>query len=116
MNVSDLFYLNQLRYEVAMSWSLKQWKSGPITYGDECPHCGSVNYKKSSIEHGRQRYRCRDCKRRFNERPRFECPCDIPGKMPQCHDCPGFQAFLKVLQQHTESLRERTLEELEQLK
>lgn len=116
MSVQTLFYINQLRYEIAMHRSLQQWKPGPKTYGHECPHCGSTQYKKHSVENGKQRYRCQTCKRRFNERVRFECVCEIPGKTPQCQECPGFQAFLKVLQQHTESLRNLTLEELEQLR
>jgi DNA-directed RNA polymerase subunit RPC12/RpoP len=115
MSVQDLFYLNQLRYEIAMHRSLKQWQAGPVIYGAVCPHCSSANYKKYCVENGKQRYRCQDCKRRFNERPQFECHCEIPGKKPQCHDCPGFQVFLKILQQHSDSLRHRTIEELEQL-
>lgn len=115
MSTQDLFYLNQLRYEIAMQKSLKQWRTGPVIYGDECPHCRSANYKKYCVENGKQRYRCQNCKRRFNQRSRFECNCEVPGRKPQCHDCPGFQAFLKVLQQNTESLRDRSLEELEQL-
>ena len=116
MSAQTLFYINQLRYEIAMYRSLKQWDPSPTTYGHRCPHCGSTSYKKYCVERGRQRYRCQDCKRRFNERVQFECTCEIPGKTSQCQDCPGFQTFLKTLKQHSESLRNLTLEELEQLR
>jgi transposase-like protein len=51
-------------------------KSGSITikesikdYGTPlaCPHCGSISIKKHGNSNGRQRYRCKDCGKTFNE-------------------------------------------------
>lgn len=113
---NSFFYLKQIRYEVAMQRSLKTWQPGPVLYGDGCPHCGSLLYANYGTDNGKQHYRCHECRRRFNEREQFQCHCEIPGKIPQCQDCPGFQAFVKVLRQQTDALRGHTIEELERLK
>ncbi len=115
MKFQDVFNLNQLRCEIAMQRALKQWK-GPKVYGTECPFCGSTEYVKHSVENSKQRYRCRGCKRRFTERPQFECFCQTPGKTTNCQECPGFQAFVEVMRRYTAEFRGLNLQELQNLK
>lgn len=33
-----------------------------------CPSCGSVHIKKNGYQRGKQRYKCRDCNKQYNER------------------------------------------------
>lgn len=115
MNLKNVFELNQIRCEIAFQKAIKLWQSESKVFGMDCPHCYSLNFNKYSFEKGRQRYVCRDCKRRFNERPHFECTCVTPGKSTICHSCPRFQDFLETMRQYTNELRGLSMEELESL-
>ncbi|WP_413176506.1 transposase [Anabaena azotica] len=115
MDFKDVFALNHLRCEIAFQKALQLWQSEPKLFGVGCPHCGSLNFKKYSFELGKQRYICKDCQRRFTERPRFECSCIIPGKSTNCHTCPRFQEFLATMCQYVDELRELSVEELQSL-
>lgn len=115
MKFQTVFNLNQLKCEIAMQRALKQWQ-GPKVYGAECPFCGSTDYGKYCVENGKQRYRCRGCKRRFTERNQFECACQIPGRMTRCHECPGLQEFVELARQYSDKLRGLDLEQLQELK
>lgn len=115
MKFRDVFDLKQLKCEIAMQRALTRWQV-PKVYGMECPFCGSPDYVKYSLEHGRQRYRCRGCKRRFTERTQFECTCQRPGKITKCHECPGFQAFVEVMRQYTAELQGLNLQQLQNLR
>jgi predicted RNA-binding Zn-ribbon protein involved in translation (DUF1610 family) len=116
MDLQNVFQISQLRYEVATARAIEHWQPGHKEYGYSCPHCGAKNYKKYSVENGTQRYRCEDCQRRFNQRPKFICNCEVPGKLTTCHDCPAMGEFLEVLKTHTKELRPLGLAELEQLR
>lgn len=115
MSLQEILALNQLRCKIATVRAMETWSPGPTTYGDTCPHCNSANYGKYSVEQGTQRYRCRDCKRRFNERPVFTCDCVEPGQIPRCHDCPKFEEFLKSFKSQADDLRMLNRAELETL-
>ena len=116
MSIVNILQLIQLRAEVARARAMEEWESGPTVYGDDCPFCHSTNYAKYSVENGVQRYRCRSCRRRFNQRRVFTCPCREPGQNPtQCHTCPKFNAFLETFKQQTEKLQDLELAELEAL-
>lgn len=116
MLLQDVFRISQLRYEVATARAIKSWQPGQKEYGYSCPFCGATNYKEYSVENGVQRYRCEECQRRFNQRPQFNCNCEVPGKLPKCHDCPALEEFLGILKTYTEELRPLGLSELEQLR
>ncbi len=106
MSIVNILQLTQLRSEVARTRAMEEWEPGPTVYGDDCPFCHSTDYVKYSVENGVQRYRCRSCRRRFNQRRVFTCPCREPGQNPaQCHTCPKFEAFLETFKQHTEELK-----------
>ncbi|BBD60723.1 hypothetical protein NIES2109_35220 [Nostoc sp. HK-01] len=115
MNFKNVFELNQIRSEIAFQKAIKLWQSEPKVFGIGCPHCYSLNFKKYSFEQGKQRYICKDCKRRFNERPHFECNCITPGKSTICHKCPRFQQFLETMRQYIDELRGLSIEELQSL-
>jgi len=36
----------------------------------QCVHCGSTNYTRNGSYKGIQRYKCKDCKRAFSDKPR----------------------------------------------
>ncbi len=112
MQLKAVFTLNQLKSEIAMKQAIQHW-SGPKVYGEKCPFCGGTEYVKYSLENGKQRYRCQECHRRFTERTRFECGCQVPGKSIQCHDCPGFNEFIQIARQYSDQLRGLSLEQLQ---
>lgn len=114
MSLSDILQLSQLRADIARTRAKSEWEPGPTTYGDKCPFCGSADYSKYSVENGTQRYRCRSCERRFNQRRVFTCHCEEPGQEPQrCHTCPKFETFLEAFKQHSIALNQLSHEELE---
>lgn len=113
MSFKDVFEINQIRCEIAFQKALKQWSSKAKLFGVGCPHCNSLNYKKYSFENGRQRYICLECKRRFTERPHFECSCAVPGKSTVCQNCPRFQEFLRTVRQYVDELRGLSINELQ---
>lgn len=115
MKFQNVFHVTQLKCEIAMQQTLQQWQ-GPKVYGTDCPFCGSTEYVKYCVENGKQRYRCRKCKRRFTERTQFECSCQLPGKTTKCQECPGFQAFVEVVRQYTTQLQGLNLQQLQSLK
>jgi hypothetical protein len=113
VSFKDVFEINQIRCEIAFRKTLKHWASEAKLFGVGCPHCNSLNFKKYSVEKGKQRYICQECKRRFNERPSFECSCVVPGKRTVCQTCPRFQEFLATLRQHIDALRVLNRQELQ---
>ncbi len=114
MSIADILKRSQLRAEIARIQAISKWKAEPTTYGDKCPFCGSVDYGKYSVENGTQRYRCRSCERRFNQRRVFECNCQEPGQEPsRCHTCPKFEVFIKAFKQYSTDLNQLSREELE---
>jgi hypothetical protein len=116
MSITNILQLTQLRAEVAKIRAMATWPPGPTVYGDKCPFCSSTDYGKYSVENGTQRYRCRACGRRFNQRRAFTCHCQEPGQgASRCHGCPKFEEFLEAFKQHTMDLSTLSLSELETL-
>ena len=107
------FDLFKLRAEVAMQQVLVEYGHQPKMYGRECPFCQSTDFVKYSFEKGKQRYLCRSCKRRFNERPVFECDCLAIGQAPKCQDCPQFQSIIQAAKQRVRELADWSVEELQ---
>lgn len=107
------FDLIKLRAEVAMQQVLVEHGHQPRVYGRECPFCQSTDFVKYCLENGKQRYRCRSCKRRFNERPVFECDCLVVGQALKCQDCPQFQSIMQAAKQRIRELADWSVEELQ---
>jgi hypothetical protein len=107
------FLLIKLRAEVAMQQVLVEHGHQPRVYGRECPFCQSTDFVKSSLEKGKQRYRCRSCQRRFNERPVFECDCLVVGQALKCQDCPQFQSIMQAAKQRVRELADWSVEQLQ---
>ena len=42
-------------------------KKGGIKVSISCKYCGSSSYVQNGVVHGKQRYRCSDCKRSYRE-------------------------------------------------
>lgn len=60
----------QLNSELPQLQVLQIKPDEPITDEINCPNCNSRKYNKAGINPtGKQRYRCKDCKRRFVENP-----------------------------------------------
>jgi hypothetical protein len=107
------FELIKLRAEVALQQVLVEHGHQSRVYGGECPFCHSADFVKYSLEKGKQRYRCCSCKRRFNERPVFECDCVGVGQAPKCQDCPQFQSIMEAAKQRVRELADWSVEELQ---
>ena len=108
----SIFGLSKLLAEVAMRQVLVEHPHQPQVYGQECPFCQSTNFVKYSFEKGKQRYRCRSCKRRFNERPVFKCDCTAIGQISKCQDCPQFKEVVQAAKQRMKDLTNWNVEEL----
>jgi hypothetical protein len=106
------FELTNLRSKVAMQKALARYLHQPKVFGRECPFCQSLDFVKYSFEQGKQRYRCRSCCRRFNERPVFECSCPEIGQSLHCQDCPQFQSLLEAAKQYLKEIENWSIEEL----
>jgi hypothetical protein len=107
------FNLIKLRAEVALGLVLREHKHQPRVYGRECPFCHSTDFVKCGLENGKQRYLCCSCKRRFNERPVFECDCVGVGQVPKCQDCPQFQFIMQAAKQRVKELADWSVEQLQ---
>jgi hypothetical protein len=107
------FDLIKLRAEVALQQVLVEHGHQPRVYGRECPFCQSTDFVKYSFEKGKQRYRCCSCKRRFNERPVFECDCLVVGQAAKCQDCPQFQSIMQAAKQRVQELADLSVEQLQ---
>ncbi len=113
MKIKQTFNLNRLRCEIAMEQSLKYWPIPKPRQEIECPQCGSRSIGLFGWVKGKQKYRCKDCRRYFRGRPRWECSCSIPGQDPKCQDCPDFNQFLTIIKQKTEELKHLSQKQLE---
>ena len=107
------FELIKLRTEVALQQVLVEHGHQPRVYGRECPFCHSTNFVKCGVENGKQRYLCCSCKRRFNERPVFECDCLVVGQSPKCQDWPQFQSIMQAAKQRVRELADWSVEQLQ---
>lgn len=115
MDIQALFYLNQLRCQVAKQAVLKDWQ--PQTKEEEikCPRCNRGNPYKNGCPYNKQRYLCRACQFRFQEKPLLKCSCITPGSDLACQNCPRFKEFLQLVKNKVKSLQELSLEELQRL-
>lgn len=113
--IKSIFGLTKLRAEVATRQVLSEYQYQPRVYGQECPFCQSTNYVKYCLENGKQRYRCRSCQRRFNERPVFDCNCLQPGQIPKCQDCPQFKNIMELVRKRSKELAYWSAEQLQNL-
>jgi hypothetical protein len=111
--IKSTFDLIKLRAEVALQQVLVEHGHQPRVYGRECPFCQSTDFVKHSLEKGKQRYRCRSCKRRFNERPVFLCDCSVVGQALKCQNCPQFLSIMEAAKQRVRELADWSVEELQ---
>lgn len=107
--------LNKLRCELAMQQALQEWQVKPQIYGMECPKCKSNQIWRCGISEGVQRYQCKNCQRRFQNRLQLVCDCLIPGKQVKCQDCPQFKEFLEIVKQKVDTLIDLSEIDLEKL-
>lgn len=116
MNTQEIFHLNKLRCELAMAAALQDWQSPAPFDGLECPRCLSRHVISKGLSPlGKQRYTCKGCGRTFAEEARFECTCQVPGRLPKCQQCLRCQQFLTRVKKKAEELRGLSRQELERL-
>src|SRR4028118_2123980 len=116
MNIQDLFNLTKLRSEVAMKQALPHWQPKAQSEGLQCPRCASRHVAgRGYNENKTRRYICRGCGVSFTEIAKFDCPCQNPGTLPKCQDCPSFQEFLPTLKEKVRRLHNKNREELDVL-
>lgn len=111
--IKSIFELSRLQAEVAMQQALEKYPHQPRVYGRECPFCESVDFVKYSLEQGHQRYWCRSCHRRFNERSLFACDCSSLGCELKCQDCPQFKVVISFAKERMGELVGLSAEELQ---
>ncbi|OKH21488.1 hypothetical protein FACHB389_31680 [Nostoc calcicola FACHB-389] len=117
INPLEQFELNKLRTQIAFTIVLQQenFKEPEVIGRISCPFCQSQRVNQRMRRQNGNTHICQQCRQNFSLELVDGCRCWSPGKLAKCHDCSRFQAMLPLLKEVSDSLRNLSRQELENL-